>query len=52
MADTPEEPMTMLSQGSATLHELFLSYQEAGFTEDQAMRLIISVLHRAMGYNE
>lgn len=29
---------------SAQLHELYLSFKEAGFTEEEALRLIASVL--------
>lgn len=34
---TSDTPMAMLA---AHQHELFLTYREAGFTEDQALKLI------------
>jgi hypothetical protein len=40
----PQDPLTDLAAAAAQLHELFVSYVEAGFTEDQALRLIIGVI--------
>lgn len=39
--------LTQLAQGAAMLHELFLSYLEAGFTETQALNLIGIMLAHA-----
>lgn len=36
----PEDPITLLAEGAAQLHELFLAYIGAGFTEHQALFLI------------
>lgn len=36
----PEDPITQLAEGAAQLHELFLAYVTAGFTEQQALFLI------------
>ncbi|MEV8637779.1 hypothetical protein AB0395_39645 [Streptosporangium sp. NPDC051023] len=36
----PEDPITQLAQGAAQLHELFMAYVNAGFTESQALYLI------------
>lgn len=41
---TPVEPMTELLESAVSLHELYLSYVEAGFTEQQALYLIGQVL--------
>jgi hypothetical protein len=35
-----QDPMTALAEGAAQMHEMFLSYQQAGFTEQQALYLI------------
>lgn len=42
MADDHESEFTQTPLGAASgvIHELFLSYVGAGFTEDQALRLI------------
>jgi hypothetical protein len=37
---TPTEPLTELAESTAQMHEMFLAYQEAGFTENQALYLI------------
>ncbi|MEV7013287.1 hypothetical protein [Streptosporangium sp. NPDC051022] len=36
----PEDPITQLAQGAVQLHEVFVAYVEAGFTEQQALFLI------------
>jgi len=36
----PADPFTELAQGFITVHEVFKNYMAAGFTEDQALRLI------------
>ncbi|MFI8535351.1 hypothetical protein ACIGMX_34540 [Streptomyces aquilus] len=41
---TPESPITELAAGAAQLHEPFTSYLHAGFTESQALRLIIGMI--------
>ncbi|MFB7461293.1 hypothetical protein [Streptomyces sp. NPDC056188] len=43
MPDSPQDPITDLAAGAAQLHELFSAYTGAGFTQDQALRLIISI---------
>ena len=37
----PDDPMNILQQDAAALHEMFTSYVSAGFTEDQAMRICL-----------
>lgn len=39
-----ESPITVLAAGAAQLHELFQAYLGAGFTEDQALRILIGIL--------
>jgi hypothetical protein len=40
MSDDLQDPMSVLAEGAAQIHEMFLSYQEAGFTEQQALYLV------------
>jgi hypothetical protein len=40
---TPADPITDLALGAAATHELFLSYLAAGFSEEQAIRLIAAM---------
>lgn len=44
MSDTPQDPITDLAAGAAQLHELYESYVLAGFTEPQAMQMVIAIL--------
>lgn len=36
--------LTAMAQAAAAMHEMFRSYVEAGFTEDQAIKLIITFM--------
>jgi hypothetical protein len=45
----PADPMTQLAEGAAQLHELFLAYKAAGFSEAQAIYLIGVTLRSAIG---
>lgn len=47
--DTPASPLTDLAAGAAQLHELFTAYVAAGFTENQALRLVIGLLTGSRG---
>ncbi|GAA1888291.1 hypothetical protein GCM10009837_07670 [Streptomyces durmitorensis] len=40
----PEDPITELAAGAAQLHEVYLAYLDAGFTNDQAFDLTKAVL--------
>jgi hypothetical protein len=42
--ETPQDPITDLAAGAAQVHELYVSYVDAGFTPDQALRLVIGIL--------
>ncbi len=44
----PADPITGLREGAVSLHECFLSYIAAGFTETQAMYLVGVVLATAL----
>ena len=35
-----EEPVSVLAEGAAAMHELFLTFVAAGFTEIQALVLV------------
>lgn len=47
--DPPGEPMTRMGENAAGLHECYLSYVGAGFTEPQALYLIGVVLAALLG---
>jgi len=42
----PDDPMTELAATAASMHELFLAYVKAGFTEAQAMQLLCALLSK------
>lgn len=44
MPDTPLDPITDLAAGAAQLHELYSAYVGAGFTEMQALQLVIALI--------
>lgn len=44
----PVPPLTELAAAAATLHELYLTYMEAGFTADQSFQLVLAVQRRAL----
>jgi hypothetical protein len=49
----PDDPITSLAEGAAQLHELYLVYVEAGFTDGQALYLCAQIVaagvRRAIG---
>lgn len=40
----PADPVSALAEGAAQLHEVFEAYQDAGFTERQALYLLGQIL--------
>jgi hypothetical protein len=40
MAASPQEPLTQLGEAAAQMHEMFLAYMQAGFTDQQALYLV------------
>jgi hypothetical protein len=42
--EQPASPMTELAVNAAQLHELYLAYVAAGFSPDQAMQLLCTML--------
>ena len=43
-APEPQEPMTVLMEGAANMHETFTAYVGAGFTLEQALYLVGQML--------
>ena len=39
-----EDPISPLVAGAASMHEIFLAYIAAGFTRDEALRIVIAFL--------
>lgn len=48
----PEDPITQLQAGVAQQHEMFMAYVEAGFTRNEALRILISVIIAMMTSGE
>lgn len=44
----PADPVTELMEMAASMHELFQSWVAAGFTDEQAMRLLGSMIDASM----
>ncbi|MGW4825392.1 hypothetical protein ACWEP4_42605 [Streptomyces sp. NPDC004227] len=44
MPDSPQDPITNLAAGAAQLHELYSAYVDAGFTPDQAMQIVLTII--------
>jgi hypothetical protein len=42
--DAPDSPLTALDQEAVRLHEIYLSYMEAGFSEARAFELCRIIL--------
>jgi hypothetical protein len=40
----PQEPLSELVEGAVAAHEMFLAYKEAGFTDNQALYLVASIV--------
>ena len=47
----PTDPITELAVGAAQLHEVYLAYLEAGFTEHQSFELVKTLLATSLGHN-
>lgn len=42
--DNPQSPITELAAAAVQQHELYRSWVDAGFTEDQALQLLAGIL--------
>lgn len=49
MPEIPEDPITELAAIAQQMHEMYLAYLAAGFTEAQAMQLLEAVVHAQSG---
>lgn len=45
---TPLSPLTTVAAGAIQVHELFMSYVNAGFTRNEALQLIMLVMTSGM----
>lgn len=43
-SETPQSPLTSLDQEAVRLHEIYLSYMDAGFPEQRAFQLACLIL--------
>ena len=46
--DMPSDPMTALTEQATNMHEFYLAFVQAGFTTEQAMTLLQSVMTAAI----
>lgn len=44
----PIEPLTALAEGMVALHEFMTSAIQAGFTKEQALEMVLTVLRETM----
>lgn len=49
MPDEPQSPLTELAAAAVQQHELYRSWVDAGFTEQQAMMLLVTTLTALLG---
>jgi hypothetical protein len=42
--EMPDSPMTALAEGAAQLHEMYIAYMDAGFSEERAFDLTTTFL--------
>lgn len=51
MNDGPADPVTTLLECAIAMHELFLAYQQAGFTEQQAFALVQTTIAKPITHD-
>lgn len=49
MPDNPQPPLTELAAAAVQQHELYRSWVDAGFTEDQALDLLKTIIAAGIG---
>jgi hypothetical protein len=49
MPDTPPPPLTELAAAAVQQHELYRSWVDAGFTEEQALQLLAGIIMASIG---
>jgi hypothetical protein len=45
----PADPITALAESTLQLHEMFLAAVKSGFTEAQAMQIVLTVISASLG---
>lgn len=48
MNDMPESPLTSVEEGAVAAHEMYMALAKAGFSEDQSLAIVSSVLINAV----
>lgn len=46
MSDEVQDPMSGLTAAAVTHHEMYTAWVEAGFTPDQALQLLMSIIEQ------
>lgn len=49
MPDNPQPPLTELAAAAVQQHELYRSWVDAGFTEEQALDLLKTIITAGIG---
>lgn len=45
---SPADPMTLLGEAAAGMHELHVSFRKAGFSREESMELVREVMRNSM----
>jgi hypothetical protein len=46
-SEGPDDPISMLDVGAISIHTVFQSYLDAGFTRDEAFQLVLEIVKNA-----
>jgi hypothetical protein len=49
MTNAPRDPFSELTAAAMSVHELFITYVDVGFTREEALRLIIAMIQNSPG---
>jgi hypothetical protein len=52
MNDGPQDPMSALATEAIQVHELFSAYVSAGFSRQESMQLVVSIIALSIGQGE
>ena len=47
MTDSPNDPMTVMAEGAASMRETYVTFREAGFTRSEALELLGMIMKAA-----
>ena len=47
---TPQDPLTALGSTAAEMHEIYLAYRKAGFSADEALKIVTEMLNTMVRY--